>query len=237
MHPKILLARALALLVVFAAGGCASNYAVKVDAVRRADPTGQKYSSYRIHPKNAALDPESLRYKDAAQHVKTALSANGLFEAPTPASADLIVEIDYGVEAPRERVEEVEVPVLNAASDPGVLQPAPMRNADGSYRADMPNGELACDGGETMLETRRVTVCEKYISVDGRENRAAAEGQPPAELWRVHVSIEDESRDLRAYLPMLLSVAMDEIGKDTDGGQVVTLSEKDEAIQFIKRGM
>jgi hypothetical protein len=237
---KPIFRRALAGAAILAAlcwAGCASSYTVKVDAMRAPVPAEKKISSYQIRPANAALEPQGLRYREAVQQVKTALSASGLFEAPTSATADMIVEIDYGMEPPRMKLEEVDLQKIDGVAAAASAQAAPVRNSDGSYRADMPDGRTACDGGETEPELRPVVVCEKYMSVTGRENHAAADGRPAPELWRVHVSIEDESRDLRDYLPVLLSVAMDEIGKDTGGGQTVTLSEQDEAIRFIKRGM
>jgi hypothetical protein len=226
-----------ALLAALSWAGCASTYTVKVDAMRSVAPAGKKFSSYQIKPASAALDAQSLRFREAAQQVKTALSASGLFEAPAPATADMIVEVDYGLEPPRVKLEEVDVQTIDGVAEVASATPAAARNSDGSYRADMPDGRTACDGGETETELRPVVVCEKYISVTGRENGAVADGRPASELWRVHVSIEDESRDLRDYLPVLLSVAMDQIGQDTGGGQTVTLSEQDEAVRFIRRGM
>jgi len=215
--------------------GCASTYEVKVDAVRRPSPEARNLSSYQIRSSNPGVDPQSLRYKEAAKHVKTALSASGLFEAPVAASADLIVEIDYGVEPPHEKLEEIEVPVIEEVPVGPPRNEAAALNSDGSpVNSSGERNARECVG--SAAATRRVVVCEKYMSVSGRQNKAAVEGQPPAELWRVHVSIEDESKDLRDYLPILASVAMDQVGKDTFGGQLETLSGKDEAIRFIKRG-
>lgn len=239
MQPKFSTRCALifiATLIASTWAGCASTYEVKVDAVRRASPDARHLSSYQIRSTNPAVDPQSLRYKEAAKHVKTALSASGLFEAPVSASADLIVEIDYGVEPPHEKLEEIDVPVIESAQVGPARTEATAMNSDGSpcVGSSSDRNGRECVGSEAAI--RRVVVCEKYMSVSGRQNKAAVEGQPPAELWRVHVSIEDESKDLRDYLPILASVAMDQIGKDTFGGQLETLSGKDEAVQFIKRG-
>jgi hypothetical protein len=235
-HHRIPLALALAGMLLGGAG-CASTYQVKVDAMRRPAPDGKAVESYQICNKSPVVESDSLRYREAAAQVKTALSANGLFEAPNADAADMIVEIDYGVTPARVKYEDVDVPVLAASQvgpPPGAVPPV---NSDGSQRDDgigERNGREVV-GSETVA--RPVVVCEKYISVAGRENKPVAEGCPPAELWRVHVSIEDESRDLRDYLPLLTSVAMDQIGKETNGEKIATLDSRDESIQFIRRGL
>jgi hypothetical protein len=235
-HHRIPLALALAATLLLWTG-CASTYQVKVDAMRRPAPDGKAVESYQISNKNPMVEADSLRYREAAAQVKTALSANGLFEAPDASAADMIVEIDYGVTPVRVKYEDIDVPVVAnspVGPPPGALPPV---MNDGSLRADgvgERNGREVV-GSETV--SRPVAVCEKYISVAGRENKPAAEGCPPVELWRVHVSIEDESRDLRDYLPLLTSVAMDQIGKETNGETIATLDSRDESIQFIRRGM
>src|SRR5512140_2090871 len=90
--------------------GCGSpSYEVKVDALTR--PVTANAQSYRLKSKNPALGDESLRYKEAAEYVRTALSGKGLYEAPNEEAADMIVELDYGMEAPRTKIEQVSVPV------------------------------------------------------------------------------------------------------------------------------
>src|SRR5882672_4982676 len=98
--------------------GCATSYNVKVDAISKPDKektvataSTKELLSYLIRNKNPAVDEESLRYKEAAEYVKTALSAKGLYEAPNPQSADMIVEVDFGIDSPRTRMETSSVPI------------------------------------------------------------------------------------------------------------------------------
>ena len=51
------------------AGGCASGYDVKVDSL--AKPKAEDAISYQIHNKNPLAGDDSLRYKEAANYVRT----------------------------------------------------------------------------------------------------------------------------------------------------------------------
>ncbi len=51
------------------------------------------------------------------------------------------------------------------------------------------------------------------------------------------MSSEDESDDLRKYLPILASASVDYIGKDTGSKQTVKLKETDPVVDFVKKGL
>jgi hypothetical protein len=83
---------------------------------------------------------------------------------------------------------------------------------------------------------QRVTVYEKYLRVTARENKPAAEGRPPAQVWSVQTSTEDESKDLRKYLPIMASATADYIGKDTTSSKVVKVKDPSPVVEFIRKG-
>jgi hypothetical protein len=82
---------------------------------------------------------------------------------------------------------------------------------------------------------RMVTVYEKYVRISARENRPASEGRPPGELWSIHASTEDESKDLRKYLPILASATVDYIGSDTSSQRTVKVRADGADVDFIRR--
>ena len=83
------------------AGGCASVYEVTVDATVQATGVSSPRTSFHIHDAQATPGPRILRHQEIANQIKTALSAQGLYEAPDVQSADIVVEISYGIEPPR----------------------------------------------------------------------------------------------------------------------------------------
>jgi hypothetical protein len=214
----------VAVALAFSCAGCATSYEVKVNSLRRPDFTQQEITSYTIRTRTQVGAEDRLRFQEAAQHIRTALSAKGLFEAPNADSADMVVELDYGLAPARKKREAYQELVLTESQAPPLRQ-----------------GELAPIADRPMLEfedaERPVIVHEKQLSICGRQNRPPADGRPPQELFHVYVSIEDESRDIRGYLPVLASVAMDQIGRESGGETTTWLSANDEAIRFIKKGL
>jgi hypothetical protein len=228
-------ASALALL----APGCSTSptYKVKVDAITKPAPTGAQ--SFKLKSKDPRLGDENLRYREAAEFVKTALSGKGLYEAPSEETADMIVELDYGMDAPRSKMERVSVPVYAQVGGGVRYDSVPVMDSRGntSYRTvavyEPPRSELI--GYDDM--PRQVTIYEKYLKITARENKAASEGRPPAELWSIHASAEDESKDLRKYLPIMASATVDYIGQDSSNQKIVKVRADGPGVEFIRKGM
>jgi hypothetical protein len=229
----------LAFAAALATTGCSSAYKVKVDAVSRPVPVTAEIASYRLSTRGPAGPEDSLRSKEAVGHIRTALSGHGLYEAPDPAKADIVVEIDYGMAAPRVTYETTVVPVFapvgrtRLGHEPALSDEKSDSLARKAAVAQPPQRELI--GYEEI--SRPVVVHEKHLSISGRENKAPAEGRPPLEIFRVHASIENASKDLRGHLPVLASAAMEKIGRTTDGTVIATLHPGDDAIGFIRKGM
>ena len=240
-RPRIL-APLVSFVTMMVGAGChGTTYAVKVDASAKSDAAGPsgEASSYKITSKNPVLGEENLRYKEAAEYVKTALSGKGLFEAPNTEAADLIVELEYGLDAPRTKIDTVSVPRYVQIGGGVRYEQVPVVDARGntSLRTvavyQTPRTELV--GFEEMPQ--RVTVYEKYLRITARENKPGVEGRPPSEIWRVQTSTEDESKDLRKYLPIIASAAADNIGRDTGKPTVIKVKDPSQAVDFIRKGM
>ena len=233
-HLRFLVVAALAGLL----GGCSSSaYRVKVDAI--AKPVRSEAQSYILKSKDPSLGEESLRHREAADFVRTALSGKGLYEAPNAEKADMVIELDYGMEAPRSKMERVSVPVYAQVGGGVRYDSVPVTDSRGnvSYRTvavyEAPRTEVV---GYDQVP-RLVTVYEKYLKITARENKAAAEGRPPAELWSIHASTEDESKDLRKYLPIIASATVDYVGQDSSHQTTVKVRADGPAVDFIRKGM
>jgi hypothetical protein len=232
-----LLLALLAPAVVFLWAGCATTYEMKVDAISQ--PQAKDVTSYKIKTKNAAVEEDSLRGKEAAGFVKTALSGRGLYEASSAEAADVVVEVDYGMEAPRVRMERTSVPIYAQVGGGMRYEQVAVTDAKGvvSTRTvavyDPPRTEMI--GFQDVITP--VRVYEKYLRISARENKEATEGKPAPEIWSVNVSNEDESKDLRKYLPLLASASADYIGKDTSTEKIITVRESDAGVGFVKKGL
>jgi hypothetical protein len=195
--------------------------------------------SYVLRAKGPGLQEDTLRQKEAVDFVRTALSGKGLYEAPVADKADMVIELDYGMEAPRSKIERVSVPVYAQVGGGVRYESVPVRDARGnvSYRTvavyDAPRTEVV--GYDEA--PRLVTVYEKYLKITARENKVASEGRPPPELWSIHASTEDESKDMRKYLPIIASATVDFVGQESSEQTTVRVRADGPAVDFIRRGM
>lgn len=218
-------------------GACATSYEVKINSI--AHPEKPPGTSYRILAKNGQDPRTDLRTQEAVDYVKTALSGRGLYEAPNPEKADMVVEVDYDVEPPRVKFEHTSVPVYARVGGAMRTVVVPTRDAGGriSQRAvtvfEPPTVELI--GYEERVIP--IVVYEKYLRVSARENVPYDEEQPPVQLWSVHVSHEDDKDDIRADLPVLASAVVDYIGINTEKDQTLRLKKDSAEVAFVKRGM
>lgn len=206
--------------------GCthAPVHEVRVDAI--AKPEAEKRISFRVEPRNADTDETSLRYKEVKAHVVTALSGRGMYEAPVPDQADLVVVVDYGVNPGRLVRTEITQPVYEEK-----IREIPV--AGGLITRT--ERELVQTGTEKIVVEE--IHHEKYLRMVATDNRPVAEGRP-AQVWVIDASSDGPSADLRKYLPILAAASIEHIGRNTDGPVVIRLmDEPDGAIDFVKKGM
>ncbi len=219
--------------------GCNTTYEMEVDAIT--NPTVTDADSYIIVPRDPETDVNDLRYKETVGYIKTALSGKGMYEALTIEDADMVIEIDYGMEPPRQEYKVVEEPVFATIQEPDSLRTVSQRDPKTgrviTYTVRVPgrrSRELI--GYEERLIS--VIVNEKYMELTAKENLLEASGDIPAqEIWSVRVRNYDENDDLREYLPIMAASVADYVGEDTGTNQSVKLKEDDEVVQFIKRGI
>jgi hypothetical protein len=237
----------IAFTVLFA--GCTtSTYIVQVDAIAKpSEVTGDvpPPQSYQIRTTNPKMDEGSLRYKEVANYVKTALSGKGMYEAPRAEKADVVIDIDYGIDSPRVKFDTQVTPVY-AETGGGVRyeqvpvftrDPVTLKPILAGYRTEAIREPARQELLRFEDVVRPVIVYEKYLKISARSNKEAVEGRAPPEVWSVNVSAEDESKELRKYLPILASATADYIGTNTKQETPVKLKENDEVVTFIKKGM
>jgi hypothetical protein len=219
-------------------GGCASTHVVKVDSL--AKPKAENAISYEIKNRNPLVADDSLRYKEASNMVKTALSGKGMYEAPPNVKPDVVVDLDYGVGPPQMKRETVSEPVYITV--PGQIRTERVQVGTDSqgrpiYQTitvqDPPTTEFA--GFREYIVT--VVVYEKYLKLAARENKESVEGRPAQEVWTVDVTSEGESRDIRKNLPVLVAASIEFIGKDSQGQKTIRMKDNSSDIAFVKKGM
>lgn len=219
--PVLLLAMAALL-----SGGCATatRYDVKIDAA--SNPAAADGFSYAMATRDPGRSTDS-RYGAVVEHVHTALASRGMYEAPDPSKADVIIDLDYGELPPQSKVTTVTQPVMvNPSSTMGGGYPGtyPGSSYPGS---SYPGSNIDPITGQprssvVMVPVQRVTyTTEKYIRIRANENpRLKRSGTGGAQMvWTVEATLEDETTDFDAALPAMIDAAIEYIGQNT-GGQV-----------------
>ncbi len=229
-----------------ALAGCETNgtYTVQVDAIAAPAEAGRPATtaqSYHIRAQNPTLDESSLRYKEVAGYVRTALSGKGMYEAPSPERADVIIDIDYGMDAPRIKYETISKPVFvdvagNVREEVEYIRDPSTGNIVGQRLVTIQEPDRRESLG-TDESVKPVIIYEKHLKLSARANQETSEGRAPPEVWSVNVSAEDNSQELRKYIPILASATADYIGTNTKESKPVKINESDEVVTFIKKGL
>jgi hypothetical protein len=96
-------------------GGCAHNHVMEVEALRKTGtPTDlDNVSYYVVGVHDTSASPGGpLHRKEAATLLAAALAVRGMFIAPTPDRADVLIELTYGLDPHQILVHELNNPVL-----------------------------------------------------------------------------------------------------------------------------
>ena len=222
-------ARSLTLSLIVVAlfvAGCSSTYEMKVDAINNPKTVGES-DSYVIVPSDPDTDTTDLRYQETVEWIKTALSGKGMYEAVDPMEADMMIEVDFGMKAPRQEAKIIDRPSSVGLGTGGL------------------NRGVGLSGGSRITEistyeTKVVTqtVVEKYLELTAKENMIGQAGDaPPQQIWNVRVVNDDKGDNLREYMPILIASATDYIGEDTVTSMDIELKSDDEVVKFVKRGI
>lgn len=213
--------------------GCSSTYRFQVEAVKSVEMPATA-QSFRVVSANPELEESDLRFLEAAGYVKTALSSRGLYEAPANLEADIVVEIDFGLEGPFQEMRTYYVPATATNSPSGSRG---MSHALMGRGRDSSLHESATQEIPEVPVTVLVTVYDKFLRVSAREVAPSEGDRPQRELWSVLVSNRDESHDLRKYVPLLVTAAMDHMDQDMPEPKKIALKEQDARVAFVKRGL
>jgi hypothetical protein len=194
----------------------APTHVVKVNATAVEPP--KKGTAFTIVPSRGSVDDSTLVYAEAARVVTSALQTKGLHAAPRVEKADVIIELDYGMAPPR---------VFGRNGEPPPPEPPPT-----PPRAGVPT--------ETNIANLRSSArgpLEKRLTLTAREAKKNTDDTPtpPRTLWSVELTTIDLSNDLRKYFPILASVALDQMGTDSGGAQLVRVSEADKTVGLLRR--
>ncbi len=232
---------ALAAVLLLSACAVTPTRTFKVDALKDPDrvptaPPGESIAYY-IEPAYELEEGETLRFREAAGYVETALAGAGYHRTRDRSRAQVLLRMDAVISDPVSESRVYSEPIYVRRWGYSRTVRIPVRNDEGKivgYRYstiyEPPRTEFA---GWTD-RTRQTTVYEKALDLTAYEMR---DGERGPELWTLRVSSVDESSDLRGYLPLLVAAAMPYVGGQTPGEVRVRMRDDHENVKFVRRGI
>ena len=238
MDVKKLMVQAVSVVVAgLFAGGCSSTYRFKVDAISNPEKSG--HQSYKLVSSNAEVSEEDLQFKEVAAYVKTSLSSKGIYEAPNVESAEMIIDISYGVGEPQIDFKTYSSPVYAVTGGGYRTVMTQVMGPDGKVRTvattiyTPPRREMV-DMEERVVP---ITTYEKFLRLTARDNTEQDVSESPVQVWSIYVKSKDESDDLRKYIPLMAAASVPYVGENTDKQQDIKLKDTDDVVAFVKEGM
>ena len=168
---------------------------------------------------------------------RSALAGNGYYEAPDAAHADMLIEVDYGIDQGHSETIQVSSPIwrMEKGSTSTITVGTGIMNAQGqeimtSVTVTEPGNIVY--GGERLSNVRQ-TIYTKRLVLEARRAKGDLPGVAPEDVFLMEVQSTGESHDLRKTLPVLAAVALEHMGEETNGPKSVKLTDA-EAIAFVK---
>jgi hypothetical protein len=218
-------------VLVLGLSGCATKYAVRVDALSSTEVAASAGSRCVLVSAMPEVGERDLFFKEVARHLEPVLRENGYKIAGPAEQADIRIAVNAYLSEPMVETVSHEDPVYVHTHGYSRTVRVPVVNSDGKvvryhhYRYyDPPRIEMA----GWVHRDQQVTVHDKVLRLSAREI-LGGEGLSD-ELWTIRVSLRSAGTDYRWALPYLLVAASPYIGKRTDGEEIIILSENDERL-------
>ncbi len=228
---------ALVPVMLVLTAGCSSTYSFKVDAISNPESTG--HQSYKIVSSDANVSTEDLQFKELSEYVKTALSGRGLYEAPDVESADMVIDVSYGIGQPQVDFKSYSTPIIAEVGGDHRRVTRLVLGADGKTRMVtttiyVPPRREMIGMDERMVP---VTTYEKFLRLTARDTEEEDASEGSVQVWSIYVKSKDESDDLRKYLPLMAAAAIPYVGENTESQQEIKVKASDADVSFVKAGM
>jgi hypothetical protein len=224
-----LLAAAAAGLAALLAG-CVTAFPVQVNAL--ADPALGPRSSYALLSGLQDVSSADLEFRSAAAQLHRALAAEGFYEAPSLAEAELAIFVSYGVGDPEIHQTYYSYPIYADVGGHASTITSVTTGPDGKpvTTTTTIREPLRREVIGVQRETSTTTVYRKFLTLSARINRDFQQADPATldplqprarEAWRITAALRDSSDDLRASLPIMVAAIQPHLGSDTGKAIIV----------------
>jgi|GEM_PF-4065853 len=201
---KLLLMFLLALLLV----SCVNNwnYPCYVDAINNGAPVQQR--SYVLVPSDSSVEPNDLNFLEFANISVRALAAHGYVRTLDSASANVRIDLAYGVSVP-----------------------SPVTYSEESFNWA---GLLDPDAPATQTAIKTAQIYRLHLQLRAYANSSLPK-QLPTQLWKINVFSRGPSSDLREAFPYLMAAGYPYLGENTHNSLLVWVPDTSLVVQKLRK--
>lgn len=235
-----------AILVLCACNGHLFNtrrsypwFGMKVDSI--VAPERRKPGNYYVIPGLKKVSPRDLQFREFAAQTARAMEFRGYGKAGSPAEAELLILLSYGIGAPKVEYEVVSSPVYDlvpSGTSTTVAQSNTRSSRFGSgltttttssTRQDMRLGVVG-----SSSSTRKRVEFDRFLQLVAIDAELYKQSGQFEEVWKTTVTSTGSGDDLRRAFPVMLAGAMRRIGVDTRGKQFLKVPEDHPRVRYVK---
>jgi hypothetical protein len=223
----------LLLVILPLLSGCTSAYNFRVDALASPAAASLDNKTYVFRSGDPSIAADDLRFMETTMMVERALAERGYRRAAKEADATLLIFVEARMSGPLAATETWSDPVYLRSAGYSHVVRTPVYGADGkvtSYVSSRVYIPPQTEFAGYVNRQRQITVFEKGLYLSARLRKE--DGAAGSELWTLSVITQDQSSDLRGYLPYLLAAAHPYIGQRTEGQVIVSIKDNESNRRF-----
>lgn len=188
------------------------SYRVSVDSLATAAAPALK--KYVMAPGDASIAADDLQYQSFSNLVDVGLKAQGFVQANTPADADILVLLSYGISGPISIDTSYVMPTFGQT---GVASAMTTGNVGGG------NFSAMTTYTPSYGVTGYVPINQTSVVFDRRVLVGAYATKDRKQVWKTLILSRGSSSDLRMVMPYMIRAATPYFGKDTGHRVDITL--------------
>lgn len=214
--------------------GCETSHKFVISAMNQPASLGQ-YRTYALASSPDTPAAESLLFREAARYLDAALLNAGFRPASSVATAEILIEVGFGVSQPQTAIRQSREPLYVQTADRYTRRIVQVQGSDGKIETravyTYQPGFRTVAGWTDSIQAE--TVYDKHLKLIAYRPTTVGGEERHQEVWNVEVSNRNSNRDLRYFIPRLVTAAMDYFDADTGSLITRTITDSDPNLRLI----
>lgn len=218
--------------------GCGPTYRVSVSALA-SEQQNVGSRSYVVLPGNKDVKETDLQFQEFAVYIDRAMSRQGFQKADRASMPDYVVFVAYSVSGPLKSLASNIVPHWGQTGVASSSTVGSIYNHGGGYSTFSGTTSYEPTYGITGYSTNvyEVTTYMRVVEIVAFDANHLERNRELREVWKVSISSEGTSGDLRLLMPYMIAAAQPYLGKSTGKQAImVNFGRDDNRVAAIRDG-